>query len=75
MKENHPALVAGISEAVSEDGAVIIGWVLAAAYKTPEQIDTCGYFYDFMDGQPFHSTVGLVEMIKSRLIDNSSSDE
>jgi hypothetical protein len=56
-----------IIAAVEEPGAVVIGWVLVAAYRTPEQDGETGYFYGYLDGQPFHSSLGLLHTGIQRL--------
>jgi hypothetical protein len=73
--DNHPALVAGINEAVGDTNSVVIGWCLVAAFKRPDQSDETGYFYDFQDGQSFHSTLGLVEVLRNHLTETRDRDE
>lgn len=66
MSVNHPALEAGIVEALSEPGSVPIGWLVIAAYRSPEQNNGTGYFVDHMDGMPYHSVLGLIEVLRQR---------
>lgn len=69
MAENNPELEAGIAAALDEQGAVAIGWVLAVAYKRPDQQrESTGYFVDYMDGMPYHSVLGLIEVLHQRNI-------
>lgn len=56
---NDDALEAAITTALDEPGAVVIGWCLVAAYKSPEQTMETGYFHANPKGQPYHSTLGL----------------
>lgn len=52
-------LEAAITAAMGEPGAVLIGWVLMAAWKGPATEET-GYWFNAAHGQSYHSTLGLL---------------
>lgn len=69
------ALITAITDLVDEPGAVVIGYCLVAAYKTVEMEDRCGYTAQHMSGQPFHSSLGLVEYLRMRLHKEGTADD
>jgi hypothetical protein len=60
-------LESAIATEVDMPDSVIIGWCLVAAYKSPEQTSETGYYHAYMDGQPYHSTLGLLNLATDRV--------
>jgi hypothetical protein len=67
MTAPTPDLGDAIATALDEPGAVVVGWVVVAAFRTPEQNDETGYFYGYEDRQPYHSSLGLLHAGIERL--------
>lgn len=61
------ALESAIATEVDMPDSVIIGWCLVVAYKSPEQTLETGYYHGFMDGQPYHSTLGLLNLASDHI--------
>jgi hypothetical protein len=52
---------AAITAAIDVENAIVVGWVVVAAYKAPHQDgETTGYWRGSAPWQPYHSTLGLL---------------
>lgn len=43
-----------------EPDAIVVGYALIAAYKTPEMDDVTGYWHSYANNQPHHVCIGLL---------------
>lgn len=67
--EGETGIEDAISAALRVDaaGALLVGWVVCAAYRTAEQDGAITHAYFTPDGQPRYSTVGLLAVTEDWL--------